>query len=607
MVPGTLYNPNIKLHALYLGEEFGSREFHQRIGGFLKEFPSLGPVLDMSLPVYLPPDNGFYVGNKRQDRLLSKLRKLFSLPLLRFIVSPLRPGGKAPLRLKLVRRKEAVYLLFLHFVVGNLLVGSDHALLVRGRRGSTGHWVRVYGTRVVALDIDLPAAVYRGLVEEFLYQVRMELGLMGFYGLSYSGRLRVYYLFQHTLRLGTAHSLGVRLKEAFLDILPPGDRSSYRGFVESFPTNPQGPGKSLFLPLGFVSDGLETVSLGYPTPLSSLVTFLEQRLNPFGEPARRQRSLSAPPKGRRIASRGSTPIRVQEEASSPQVQEEVSSLLGLRDPSAAPVPSEGSFAEDVFQEGQCRGHGDQVCGLGGGIEGSLGPGKGAEGLFRWPLYQEPDRMGFRSAVQAAAFHYLPGSRQNLTLGLAAFGAELGLSESEVLRELEPLLEGDEERDKRVRGIRNTFRRIERGQRVAWRHWMEGVSSVKFPERVAAFLQANADLCDGYAANLGVSPRVLRLAVLILAEVVSKSIFGRVRLGYDALSKRWRASKRDVSAAIKILLGKGLLVRVEKGFFTPLPEGRGKIKYASAYELGNSDSLPLQDEREFFLAVVRLLR
>ncbi len=225
----------------------------------------------------------------------------------------------------------------------------------------------------------------------------------------------------------------------------------------------------------------------------------------------------------------------------------------------------------------------------------------------WGPYSQGANVNiFRSAVREVSTFYVRGQRQNLVLGLAGLGVRLGLGEEEVLRELEPLLSGDEERSKRLEGVRRTFQRAEGGQSVAWRPWLAVSPHVDLPNRLVVFLDVNFDLLDQKAGELKMSPKVLRLVVIIAAEVVSKSLLGRSWLGYDALAKRWKASKRDISAAFRILLGKGILERVEKGFCTPLPGGR-KLRFPSGYRLLREELLLVMGEEEFFGEVVKLLR
>lgn len=576
-VVGTLYSP-------YTDQlEVDSR---RRINQFLSRYPGLGYAWDLSMPKYIPlasSPQGEYVLRGRHRRYVSSIRSLFSMSYRRVIVSSWR---KHPVRLRLGSNDELLFLVDWHFVSGTVLLGSDHAVRLRGKRGPNGRWTPTYGTRVVALDVDLPAGGYRGFVEDFLLGIREKEGLMGFYGLSYSGRMHVYFLFKKTLPLRRAFALGRKLCEKFLSLLPTQKRSA----VSFYPSNDKAPGKTLFLPIGFVSNGLASVDIGFPTPLSSLVSFFEENLNDFPDL----------PTGK-----GSNAVRGLARSYSIEVGFSPSPFP-TRPLGAVGKPGEGSVEEKTFPVGLGVEREDHAGGI-SDEEGAL-PQLAEDSAPGRPyvlLDHELALEAFRSAVRRVAPYYAPGNRQDTVMGLAGFGARLGVDKAAALQEIEPLLEGDEERAKREKAFTITYQKAEEGRTVAWRPWLEDLLITRLPEDVASFMEANSDLCNRFADRLRVSPRILRLAIIILAEVVSKSLLGKALLGYNALAKRWRASKRDVSAAFKILLSKGLIHRAEKGFYTLFPDG-GKKGVPSSYQLLNDELLQVDNAEKFFLTVVHLL-
>ncbi len=595
-VLGTLYSPTYEARTSPLPcTNCPETGFWSSASRFLQKFTGLRVAWDLGSPKFVLPEGEEARWWEQEKGLLGRIRSWWSLSS-RLIVSPYRE--KSPISLGGLRREEVLYLLYSHFVLGNLLVGGDHAVSLRRVRGWDGRWRTLYGTGVIAFDVDIPLEKCRDDVSGFLREVRVRVGLKGLFSMSHSRRVHVYFLFRGRLLLSRAFELGKAIEGAFYDFLP-----QARGRIALHPSNPDRPGKALFLPLGFLSDGEESVDIGYPTPLSSLVSFLGERVNEvpgawvgWGSRRARRRGVGLVSGGSGSSSAGSSSVDGG----------------GVSAVDSGVVPA-GSEDLDGSSEEKRGSSGSGVISLGN--EGSSRVDGGADilvpkvgrGWVSWGPYSQGANVNiFRSAVREVSTFYVRGQRQNLVLGLAGLGVRLGLGEEEVLRELEPLLSGDEERSKRLEGVRRTFQRAEGGQSVAWRPWLAVSPHVDLPNRLVVFLDVNFDLLDQKAGELKMSPKVLRLVVIIAAEVVSKSLLGRSWLGYDALAKRWKASKRDISAAFRILLGKGILERVEKGFCTPLPGGR-KLRFPSGYRLLREELLLVMGEEEFFGEVVKLLR
>lgn len=517
---------------------------------------------------------------KRVRRLLARLRALFSLPQRCLLLAS--PDKRVFSVLEGLSRTEVLLALYLHFELGVLLVGTDHAVSRRGKRVGSW-WMPRYGTRVVALDVDCPLEAFRAQVVGFLAEVRDSLGLWGFYGSSFSGQVHLYFLFRKTVPLKRAYQLGQFLRKLALRHFP---RDSVKEVV-AYPTRESGPGRFLLLPLRCLGDGLKHVEFGYPSPLGPMVRFLEERLNSWDQVSQR---LEFPDKTQPKAPfRARASVLPHAKRDKAPLGESSSKSARAKSPDALPPGSQDPSYPLSWEDYYALHRGDKV-----------NPVFPEEGWL-----EQGTLEGLRRLISSASLGYVKGSRQNLILGLAGFAARQGIPEEVFLQEVQHLLQGDEEKSKRLYGIRRTYQRARARREVCWHDFLEGVLGGGLLQEVQSFLETNPDRLGAWARDLGLSSSTVRLALLISAEVLEKaSLFGVARIGYNATAKRYRVSKRTVSEALGLLKRAGVIQRVEVGFFHPDASGN-KVSKGSAY-LPLPELLQVRKEQGLLEAVLGAL-
>lgn len=100
---------------------------------------------------------------------------------------------------------------------------------------------------------------------------------------------------------------------------------------------------------------------------------------------------------------------------------------------------------------------------------------------RPPATPVDGRANFRDEIKRIQPFYQADNRQNLILGLAAYALmRCGLPQGAVAEELKPLLEADDQGElpRRLRGIENTYRRHNSGEKIAIDGWYEKAGAHK---------------------------------------------------------------------------------------------------------------------------------
>ncbi|ABJ91422.1 hypothetical protein YS40_028 [Thermus phage phiYS40] len=189
---------------------------------------------------------------------------------------------------------------------------------------------------------------------------------------------------------------------------------------------------------------------------------------------------------------------------------------------------------------------------------------------------------FREIVQKIAEKdYVRGRRNDLIFELSGFLAFMGKSFEEIKNLLWPLIERDDERDKRIELIIRALARKREGKKLYFKQLLTMFPSLgNFVVRKSIEYAALGDVVMSRISKETNDKRVLKVANFI-SKLTSK--YGsRVVLGYNSLSKNLNMSKRDVSFALKMLSNLGIIRRIAKGRYLNI-DGE-KISIGSIYEV-----------------------
>lgn len=177
--------------------------------------------------------------------------------------------------------------------------------------------------------------------------------------------------------------------------------------------------------------------------------------------------------------------------------------------------------------------------------------------------------------------YFKGRRNDLIFELSGFLAFIGKSFEEIKNLLWPLIEKDEERNKRIELIVRAVARKREGKKLYFKQLL-----TMFPNLGEFVLRKKIEYAGlGNILMFKVSRETNDKKVLKIIGFISKltNKYGsRVVLGYNSLSKNLSMSKRDVSFALKVLSDLGVIKRIVKGRYLKI--GEEKVSIGSVYEI-----------------------